>query len=82
MGGIDLDLTQADISGAVYLQIDVIFGGVKLIVPPHWQIQTEVTNIAAGIEDKRLYRQSEVDPSKVLIIRGTILFGGLEIKSF
>jgi predicted membrane protein len=82
MGGIDLDLTQADISGAVYLQIDVIFGGVKLIVPPHWQIQTEVTNIAAGIEDNRLYRQSEVDTSKVLIIRGTILFGGLEIKSF
>jgi hypothetical protein len=82
MGGIDLDLTQADISSAVYLQIDVIFGGVKLIVPPHWQIQTEVTNIAAGIEDKRLYRQSEVDTSKVLIIRGTILFGGLEIKSF
>lgn len=82
LGGIDLDLTQADFSGQIYLQVDVIFGGIKLIVPPHWQIQTEVTNIAAGIEDKRLYRQSEVDNSKVLIIRGTILFGGLEIKSF
>lgn len=82
MGGIDLDLTQADFLGAIYLQVDVIFGGIKLIVPPHWQIQTEVTNIAAGIEDKRLYRQSEVDDTKVLIIRGTILFGGLEIKSF
>lgn len=82
LGGIDLDLTQADFTGQIYLQVDVIFGGIKLIVPPHWQIQTEVTNIAAGIEDKRLYRQSEVDGTKVLIIRGTILFGGLEIKSF
>ncbi len=81
-GGIDLDLTQADFNGMVNLQIDVIFGGMKLIVPPHWDIRTEVTNIAAGIEDKRLYRQSEVDPTKVLVIRGTILFGGLEIKSF
>ena len=81
-GGIDLDLTQADFNGVVNLQIDVIFGGMKLIVPPHWDIRTEVTNIAAGIEDKRLYRESEVDPNKVLIIRGTILFGGLEIKSF
>jgi len=81
-GGIDLDLTQADFNGMVNLQIDVIFGGMKLIVPPHWDIRTEVTNIAAGIEDKRLYRESEVDPNKVLVIRGTILFGGLEIKSF
>lgn len=81
-GGIDLDLTQADFNGVVNLQIDVIFGGMKLIVPPHWDIRTEVTNIAAGIEDKRLYRESEVDPNKVLVIRGTILFGGLEIKSF
>lgn len=81
-GGIDLDMTQADFNGVVNLQVDVIFGGMKLIVPPHWDIRTEVTNIAAGIEDKRLYRESEVDPNKVLVIRGTILFGGLEIKSF
>lgn len=81
-GGMDLDLSQADFNGVVILQVDVMFGGMKLIVPPHWDIRTEVTNIAAGIEDKRLYRQSEVDPTKVLVIRGTILFGGLEIKSF
>lgn len=81
-GGIDLDLSQADLSGVVTMQVDVIFGGMKLIVPPHWDVRTEVTNIAAGVEDKRYYRQSEVDTDKVLVLRGTILFGGLEIKSF
>jgi predicted membrane protein len=81
-GGIDLDLTQADIQGTVTLQIDVIFGGMKLIVPPHWDIRTEVSNIAAGIEDKRTYRETAIDPDKVLILKGTVLFGGLEIRSF
>lgn len=82
MGGIDLDLTQADIAGVATMQVDVIFGGVKLILPPHWDVRVEVTNIAAGVEDKRLYRQSEIDPDKVLVIKGTVLFGGLEIKSY
>lgn len=81
-GGIDLDLSQADLQGVQTMQVDVIFGGMKLIVPPHWDVRTEVTNIAAGVEDKRIYRQSEVDTDKVLVLRGTILFGGLEIKSF
>ncbi len=81
-GGIDLDLTQADLSGIVTFQVDVIFGGTTLIVPPHWDVRTEVTNIAAGVEDKRMFRQSEVDPDKVLLIKGTIFFGGLEIKSY
>ncbi|MDN3205510.1 LiaF transmembrane domain-containing protein [Algoriphagus sediminis] len=81
-GGIDIDFTQADFKGIATLQVDVIFGGMKLVVPPHWDVRTEVSNIAAGVEDKRIYRDSEVDPEKVLLLRGTVLFGGLEIKSF
>ncbi|HSF53190.1 MAG TPA: DUF5668 domain-containing protein [Algoriphagus sp.] len=81
-GGVDLDLTQTDFSGVVTIQIDIIFGGVKMIVPPHWDIRTEVSNIAAGIEDKRYFRDGGVDTSKVVILKGTILFGGLEIKSY
>lgn len=81
-GGIDLDLTQADIQGPVTIQVDVIFGGMKLVVPPHWDVRSEVSNIAAGIDDKRVYRDSMIDPEKVLILKGTVLFGGLEIKSY
>lgn len=81
-GGIDLDLTSADFTGVVTIQVDVIFGGVKMVVPPHWDIRTEVSNIAAGLEDKRFFRDGGVDPNKVVILKGTILFGGLEIKSY
>ncbi len=81
-GGADIEMTQVDFTGVVTIQLDIIFGGVKLIVPPHWDIRTEMSNIAAGLEDKRFFREAGVDPSKVLILKGTILFGGLEIKSY
>ena len=81
-GGTDIDLSQADIGETAYLDVDVAFGGVKLIVPPHWDLKIDVTNIFAGIEDKRMYPQTSADPTKVMVIKGTIIFGGLEIKSF
>ena len=81
-GGLDLDLTQVDFTGVVTLDLEVGFGGVKLLVPPHWDVWTEVSNIAAGLEDKRMFREGGVDTNKVLILKGTLLFSGLEIKSF
>ena len=81
-GGLDLDLTQVDFTGVVTLDLEVGFGGVKLIVPPHWDVRTEMSNIAAGLEDKRMFREGGVDTNKVLILKGTLLFSGLEIKSF
>jgi hypothetical protein len=81
-GGLDLDLTQVDFTGVVTLDLEVGFGGVKLIIPPHWDVRTEVSNIAAGLEDKRMFREGGVDTNKVLILKGTLLFSGLEIKSF
>lgn len=81
-GGLDLDLTQVDFTGVVTLDLEVGFGGVKLIIPPHWDVRTEVSNVAAGLEDKRMFREGGVDTNKVLILKGTLLFSGLEIKSF
>jgi len=81
-GGLDLDLTQVDFNGVVSLNLEVGFGGVKLIVPPHWDVRTEMSNLAAGLEDKRMFREGGVDTNKVLILKGTLLFSGLEIKSF
>ena len=81
-GGLDLDLTQVDFTGIATLDLEVGFGGVKLLIPPHWDVRTEVSNIAAGLEDKRRFREGGVDTNKVLILKGTLLFSGLEIKSF
>ncbi|WP_460539779.1 LiaF transmembrane domain-containing protein [Echinicola sediminis] len=81
-GGTEIDLTQADLAEGAVLNVEVAFGGVKLLIPPHWELKMGVTNLFAGVEDKRMYPQGGEDTGKVLVINGTVLFGGLEIKSF
>ncbi len=83
MGGAQISLTQADIQGPVMLEITCVFGGAKLVVPPNWEVKSEGVAVFAGIEDKRLLPPgSQFDPNKVLIITGTSVFGGIEIKSY
>ncbi len=81
MGGTELDLSQADFTGLVKLDVVQIMGATKIIVPAHWEIRTDVTAIFAGFEDKR--QQPTVNnPEKVLLIDGTSLFGGIELKNY
>ena len=82
LGGSDINLSQADISGRVKLETTNIFGGTKIFVPPSWDIQSELVAVFGGVEDKRDIRSVNIDPSKVLVLEGTCLFGGIEIRSF
>lgn len=81
-GGTDVDLSHADLEGTVVLDVSVVFGGMKLIVPAHWDVSFEVSNIAAGVEDKRFMQRGPVDADKKLIITGAVVFGGIEISSY
>ncbi|WP_162342073.1 MULTISPECIES: LiaF transmembrane domain-containing protein [Cyclobacterium] len=81
-GGSDIDLMHADIQNQAVLKVSVVFGGVKLIVPPHWDVQLGVSNLAAGVEDKRHFHQASPDPQKKLVITGSVIFGGIEISSY
>ncbi|HEX2606246.1 MAG TPA: DUF5668 domain-containing protein [Flavisolibacter sp.] len=82
MGGSEIDMTQADFNGTVKIDATNIFGGTKLIVPPTWDVQSEITAIFGGVDDKRQVSGINMDPNKVLILDGTCLFGGIEIRSF
>ena len=81
-GGSELDLTQADMNGEAVLEITTIFGGTKLVVPSNWDIKSEAVMIFGGIEDKRKMTTMPEAPGKVLVLKGTVIFGGIDIKSF
>lgn len=83
-GGTELNLMQADTKDKVVLDLVQVFGGTKLIVPPHWKINAEeMVTIFGGLNDKRpMPIQGTVDESKVLVIKGTCLFGGIDIKGY
>lgn len=80
-GGAEINLSQADFKSPIILEIVQIFSGAKLIVPPHWTIRSEAVAIFGGIEDKRPVQPS-VNSDKVLILQGTALFAGIEIRSY
>ncbi len=82
-GGANIDLSQADFEGTATLDITQVFGGTKLIVPANWEIKSETITILGGIEDKRPVQPAiNGEPQRVLILIGTTVLGGIEIKSF
>lgn len=82
-GGAEIDLTQADFSGQILLKLEAVFGGIKLIVPPHWAIQNEIEGVFHGVDDKRRFNpDAAINPGKVLVLKGSAVFGGIEIKSY
>lgn len=83
-GGIELDLTKASLApGYSELEIACVFGGATIIVPDDWHISIQVTPILGGFSDSRkLSPGRTVDPAKHLIIKGVVVFGGGEVKSY
>jgi len=82
MGGSEIDLTQADINGIVTIDLTQVFGGTKLIVPSNWQVKAQMAAIFGGVEDKRSIQNMALDPNKILVLDGTSIFGGIEIRSY
>ena len=82
-GGAEIDFSQADINETVVLRIEQVFGGMKLIVPPHWVVNSEIDGMFHGVEDKRKKQPGLiVDNSKILVLKGSCVFGGIDIKSY
>jgi predicted membrane protein len=83
-GGIELDLTKAELQpGDSMIEIACIFGGATLIVPDNWSVSIEVTPVLGGFSDSRkLIPGRTIDSSKRLILKGAVIFGGGEIKSY
>ncbi len=82
-GGAEIDLTQADFTGTTILRLEAVFGGIKLIVPPHWQVINEIDGVFHGVEDKRRAPAGAYnDINKTLLLKGSAVFGGIEIRSY
>jgi len=82
MGGTEINLMKADIQQPISLEVNNVFGGAKLIVPSNWDIKNEVTAVFGGIEDKRTFTTGIADPGKIIILKGTCVFGGIEINNY
>ncbi|RLD90980.1 MAG: hypothetical protein DRJ09_02575 [Bacteroidetes bacterium] len=82
-GGSEINMigSEMDAEGCV-IDVFTLFGGTTLILPNTWKVQIDTVSILGGINDKRRVASSELDKSKTLVIKGMVMFGGIEIKSY
>jgi predicted membrane protein len=83
-GGSEIDLTRANLApGRQELELACIFGGTTIIVPDDWNVTLEVTPVLGGFGDSRKLNPGRiVDTTKQLVIKGAVIFGGGELKSY
>lgn len=81
-GGTEINLLQADFSEPIEIEAVVVFGGLKLIIPPNWEVQSDVTSILAGVDDKRMSAIEVIHEDKILRLTGIVVFGGIDIVSY
>lgn len=81
-GGVDLDLRSATIAPqGAFVDATAAFGGVKIIVPPEWNVIMSGPAIFGSNENKTQLRGAPAPLSPVLTVRGLALFGGVEVEA-
>lgn len=82
-GGYKVDLVHADIEGEqAVLEASAVFGGGEIRVPENWQVVLQGIGVFGAYEDKSRHIQTDPSkPTKVLVVRGVAMFGGIEVKN-
>jgi hypothetical protein len=76
MGGVDLDLRKSKIqTSPAVLDVVMFWGGIDLKVPSDWVVDSQITPIMGGFENKA-QPLVDSDTAPRLIIRGWAIMGG------
>ena len=80
-GGGDIDLRGATLDPAgARLDVKLIFGGGRVLVPEDWTVDLHVTGVFGGVGDARPPRGRPADAPR-LVVEGFAIFGGLGVDS-
>lgn len=79
LGGVKLDLTGAEMEGDVAtVDVVAVMGGIEIFVPRDWSVTSKVASFMGAYADKR--RPATLPTTKTLIVRGSAVMGGIEVK--
>ncbi|MDY0081760.1 MAG: LiaF-related protein [Ignavibacteriaceae bacterium] len=83
-GGSEIILRGCKLAeGTNVIDVLAVFGGTTIIVPSDWNIVLNVTPVFGGFSNKSVKDPNRViDTSKTLIIKGLVVFGGGELKTY
>jgi len=81
-GGSEFDLRHVEMeSDFAVIDVFTLFGGTKFVIPDNWRVQSDAISILGGFSDKRAVNPSN-DNGKTLVIKGLVMLGGIETKSY
>lgn len=85
-GGSEINLSRSRLApGENILNVFFMFGGSEIVVPSDWNVVIEATPIFGGFSDERYVSkdlQLKDENKSVLVIKGLVIFGGAELKSY
>jgi hypothetical protein len=82
MGGIDLDLREAILSGPVTTITAIAFmGGIDIIVPPGMRVESSGIGFMGAFENNAVVDEHLPPEAPLLRVRGFALMGGVEIRT-
>ena len=78
-GALILNLNGADIAADAFINLNVGFSGVTIIVPENLGVKLAVNSGFGGVQDNRFHKAENA--TKTLLITGKVGFGGVEIRN-
>jgi len=82
-GGFEIDLRDAYMTAdSAILEVNAVFGGAEVKIPRTWMAVLQGTGVFGAFTDSSTPpHPAEVPNPKRLIVRGSAVFGGVEIKN-
>lgn len=83
MGAVELDLRGSTIvTSPAVIDVFALWGGIEIMVPPEWKVDVKAMPFLGAFENKARSTVRETGgQEQVLVVRGTALMGGVEIKN-
>ena len=79
MGGISLDLSDAELATSANLELTAITGGIEVVVPSTWRVEMITTAFAGGSENLTDPDATQVG-APLLVVDARTNFGGVSIR--
>lgn len=76
MGGIEIDLTDAEIEDGATLAVTAIMGGINIVVPPSWRVEASSVGMMGGVGNAT---NPDDGDGPLLIVVAKAIMGGVSI---
>ena len=80
MGGVELDLTAAQIVDGAVVSIRAVMGGVEVTVPETWRVEVTSSVFMGGVANET-DPDAVADDAPVLVIDAMTVMGGVDVRS-